>query len=241
MKNIFVSAVLLSCLSALACSAAGTVGQEPENANDSADGGSSSTPSPSPSASSDAAAPIDSGPTVNYGSPEKIQPECKVSGRYNEYAKAGFENGFYAIKLTPKNYPFQVDSLSYTLKNGTVVSNSGTTQCDANVPHKLGFFKSAAGQPATMPPDIQIWDAAGSGTDREESLPKPIVLEKGEVGYLLIQFVQGAAATCVLACSTGATPGIHFRTPKAATPFSWTAYAPSGNILASMNGRAILP
>lgn len=239
--NISRLSILAACaFPVLACAASTTSGSsgDPPTSGDSG----------AQAEDSDAAAPVakpdaevDAGPTLKLGSASEVTPECKVSGRYTEAAKDGYDNGFYAIKITPTTYPFLAETLSYDLKNGTVISNSGTVQCDAEAPHKVGFFKVPAGAPTASPTDVQIWDAVGSGAARDEAIPKPVVIEKGEVGYALIQMVNGGAATCVYACSTGATAGAHYRSKKTASPFAWTPHAPSGNILVSLKGRPVLP
>lgn len=234
--SLFVSLVL----PVVACATSVTGGGTEDPTSDGDAGSATATPDAQTSPTNDPPDAADAGPELKLGSDTKVTPSCTVSGRYTEAAKDGYNSGFYAIKITPTTYPFHAESISYDLKNGTVISNSGTTYCDSNVAHKLGFFKAPAGAPATTPTDIQIWNATGSGASRNEAIPKPVVLEQGEVGYVLIQMVNDDSATCVYACSTGATAGAHYRAKSVAAPFAWTSYSPSGNMLVSLQGRPVL-
>lgn len=187
--------------------------------------------------SGDAAAPLKFGPLTS------VSPECNVTERYSEYGSAGFENGFYAVKIAPASYPFQVESLSYTLKSGMVINpknNDEVVNCMASTPHNVGFFKVPSGAPTASPANVQIWKASGFNTDRTEMLPVPVVIEQGEVGYAIIQMVRNVSATCVRACSTGATARGNFRTDATSAPFAWSAFDPSGNMMISLNGRPVL-
>lgn len=191
----------------------------------------------------DASSPqSDGGEELKLGSPASFAPDCNVSERYSEYSSGGFEDGFYAIKVTPPTYPFLAESLSYTLKSGMVIKpdTGETVSCMASTPHKIGFFKAPAGAPAASPGGLQVWDGKGFNTDRTEMLPTSVVIEQGEVVYALIQLVRGVSATCVRACASGATAGSSFRAPTIRAPFAWSSFSPAGNVMITVNGRPIL-
>lgn len=227
-----------SLVLALACATAPTVGDSETQTPD-ADAG-----LPPPTAPADAATANDAATGPKLGAELTVSPPCQVSGRYGEWAKGGYEGALYAIKVTPPSYPFRAEAISYDLDDGQNISAEGTVYCNDKVPHKVGFLKAPADNlaPDTSPADVQLWAATGSGGKRSEALPKPVVLEKGEAGYILIQMVNtGSAAVCVYSCSTLATPGAHHRTKQLAAPFAWSSYQPSGNVLASLQGHVVLP
>ncbi|MFO0665461.1 MAG: hypothetical protein U0174_16010 [Polyangiaceae bacterium] len=238
--------VLVSMVFAsLGCSSSETSSGTSGTSSSSVDGGVPMAPDGAVLPGADAAAEADGGDAGRktlLGPATSVSPACSTAERYSAYGDGGFEDGFYAITLAPPSYPFQAESISYTLKSGMVVNpaDGSSVSCMASTPHKLGFFKAVGGKPTASPSDLQVWTSSGMGDVRTEKLPTSVILENGEVAVLLIQLVRSFSASCVRSCTTDVTPGANFRAPSISVPFAWSAYSPKGNLMLTLNGRPIL-
>lgn len=244
MKPVVPSVLFVAALAqALVACSATVSGGSSDAASETRDGAPSElVDAAAPSEDASKAVDADAGSKTTYGPATTVSPACNVTERFSAYGEGGFEDGFYAITVTPPSYPFLAESISYTLKSGMVINpdNGATVNCMASTPHKLGFFKAPLGKPPTNPSDVQIWKSSGMGDDRTEKLPTAVLLETGEVAVLLIQMVRAVSATCVRSCAANPTLGENYRATTTNAPFDWSAYTPKGNLLLSLGGRPML-
>lgn len=179
---------------------------------------------------------------LRLGAPGAMASECRYPGTSIESPNAENSPGYYAVKVKPEKYPFLVESIAYDLWAGRLFDDlNRVIDCLPSPTHKVGFFKGPDGSPPpSNPSDLQTWTASQSpGAGLE--VPNPVVLNQGEVGYVMIEVTHPRRAACIHSCSTGATPDTNFVAKGLQPSFNWQNYSRPGNIIVRAQGHEVLP
>jgi len=140
---------------------------------------------------------------------------------------AGEEGHYYAVRLTPPSYPYEVTGVHYELWHAP----NGDYSCDAQPAHKVEVFAAAATAPPASPTVQVLQNDAVSLPNNgirvvKTPLSSPITLKTGE--HLFVSVEMPGLSACVMTCQDAKTSDRDYWSGATAAPYKWATLSSYG-------------
>ncbi len=154
---------------------------------------------------------------------------CKI-GKIGIIPDEGEAGHYYAVRLTPKTYPFTAFRIRYSLWHNP------TNLCDSTLAHKVLVFVGTQTKPEATPTikdTLNIPKAPLPSAERlvEQDLTTPLTLQQGEHLFIAVEMAGDTqkGTVCVISCEGKGLQDTNYWSGASAPPYTWTSMVDQGN------------